>query len=95
MILVLGHGSCGAVKATIDGKAVPGQISQLFAPIRPAVEAAGNNLDAAIKANAQIQAKVIATASPLVATMIKEGNLKVAAGYYDLGSGRVTVLPLA
>ena len=32
VIMVLGHGSCGAVKATIDGKAVPGQISQLFAP---------------------------------------------------------------
>ena len=56
VILVLGHGSCGAVKATIDGKAVPGQISQLYAPIRPAIEAAGNNLDAAIKANARMQA---------------------------------------
>jgi carbonic anhydrase len=93
IILVLGHASCGAVKATIDGKAVPGQISQLFAPLRPAVEAAGNDLEAAIKANAQIQAKVIATASPLVASLVKEGKLKVAAGYYDLGSGKVTVLP--
>jgi carbonic anhydrase len=93
VILVMGHGSCGAVKAAIEGKAVPGQISQLFAPIRPAVEAAGNNLEAAIKANAQIQAKVIATASPLVAGMIKEGKLKVAAAYYDLGRGTVTVLP--
>jgi len=47
VILVLGHGSCGAVKATIDGKPVPGQISQLFAPLRPAVDAARNNLDVA------------------------------------------------
>jgi carbonic anhydrase len=93
VILVMGHGSCGAVKATIEGKAVPGQISQLFAPIRPAVEAAGNNLEAAIRANAQIQAKVIATASPLIAGLIKEGKLKVAASYYDLGRGTVTVLP--
>jgi carbonic anhydrase len=93
VILVLGHASCGAVKATIEGKAVPGQISQLFAPIRPAVEAAGNNLEAATKANAQIQAKVLATASPLLAGMIKDGKLKVTAGYYDLASGRVTVLP--
>src|SRR4051812_31011943 len=55
-ILVLGHGSCGAVKATIEGKAVPGQISQLYAPIRAAVDAAGTDLDAAIRANAKIQA---------------------------------------
>jgi carbonic anhydrase len=93
VIMVLGHASCGAVKATIEGKPVPGQISQLFAPLRPAVEAAGNNLEAAIRANAQIQAKVIATGSPLLAGMIKEGKLKVVAGYYDLGSGTVTLLP--
>ena len=93
VIMVMGHGSCGAVKAAIEGKAVPGQISQLFAPLRPAVEAAGNSLEAAIKANAQIQAKVLATASPLLGGMIKDGKLKVVASYYDLGRGTVTVLP--
>jgi len=91
-IMVLGHSSCGAVKATIDGKAVPGQISALYAPIRPAVEAAGGDLVAAIKANAKIQANLLATASPLLAGMIKDGKLKIAAGYYDLGSGMVSVL---
>lgn len=93
VIMVMGHASCGAVKAAMEGKAVPGQISQLFAPLRPAIEAAGNNLEAAIKANAQIQAKVLATASPLLAGMIKDGKLKIVAGYYDLGRGTVTVLP--
>jgi len=91
-ILVLGHGGCGAVKATIDGKAVPGQISQLYAPIRPAIEAAGNNLDAAIKANARNQASLIATASPLMAELIKEKKLKIVAGYYELRNGSVSVL---
>jgi carbonic anhydrase len=91
-ILVLGHGGCGAVKATMDGKAVPGQISALYAPIRPAVDAAGGDLDAAIKANAKIQANLLATASPVLAGLIKEGKLKIAAGYYDLGSGTVSLL---
>jgi carbonic anhydrase len=44
VLMVLGHGSCGAVKATIEGKAVPGQISVLFTLIRPAVNAAGSTL---------------------------------------------------
>ena len=92
-ILVLGHGSCGAVEAAIAGKAVPGQISQLFAPLLPAIHEAGPNLDAAIKANARIQAKIVATASPLLAGRIKDGKLKVVAGYYDLGRGTVTLLP--
>ena len=91
-IMVLGHGSCGAVKATIEAKAVPGQISQLFAPLRPAIETAGPDLDAAIKANARIQAKIVATGSPLLAGMIKEGKLKVVAGHYDLATGAVTLL---
>src|SRR6202040_1002116 len=59
VIVVLGHSGCGAVKATIAAKSVPGQISALYAPIRPAVERAGSNLDAAIKANAQIQADLL------------------------------------
>jgi carbonic anhydrase len=91
-ILVLGHTNCGAVKATIDGKAVPGQISQLYAPIRPAVEAAGSDLDTVGKANAKIQANLLATASPLLAGLIKDAKLKIVAGFYDLGSGKVSLL---
>ena len=91
-ILVLGHGSCGAVKAAIEAKAVPGQISQLYAPLRPAVDAAGGVLDAAIRENAKIQAHLLTTASPLLAGLIHEGKLKIAASYYDLGSGAVTIL---
>jgi carbonic anhydrase len=91
-ILVLGHASCGAVKATIEGKAVPGQISELYALIRPAVDAAHGDLDAAIKANAKIQAHLLSTASPLLAGMIKDGKLKIAAGYYALDSGELILL---
>lgn len=91
-ILVLGHANCGAVKATIEGKAVPGQISQLYALLRPAVDAAHGDLDAAIKANAKIQAHLLSTASPLLVGLIKEGKLKIAAGYYALDSGEVSLL---
>jgi carbonic anhydrase len=91
-ILVLGHSNCGAVTAAIDGKPVPGQISALYAPLRPAVDAAGGDLDAAIRANAKIQAKLLATASPVMAGFIKDGKLKIAAGHYDLGSGKVSLL---
>ena len=91
-ILVLGHGNCGALKAAIDAKEVPGQISQLYAPLRPAVDATHGVLDAAIRENAKIQAHLLTTASPLLARLIKESKLKIAAGYYDLGTGAVTLL---
>ena len=62
VIMVLGHDGCGAVKASIDAKPVPGQISALYAPLRPAVERAGPDLTATIKANARIQADLLRAA---------------------------------
>ena len=91
-IMVLGHGNCGAVDATLKAKAVPGQISTLYRSIRPAVEQAGSNLEAAIKANAKIQAGLLATSSPVLAEQIKNNQLKVVAAYYDLASGAVSMV---
>ncbi len=36
ILMVLGHENCGAVKAAMDGKPVPGQIG-IIAAIKPAV----------------------------------------------------------
>jgi len=91
-ILVMGHSGCGAVKATIQGKAVPGQISSLFPHIQPAVDQAGQDLAAATKANAKNQAMLLRQASTVIADMVKDGKIKVVAGYYDLASGTVTIL---
>lgn len=92
VLMVLGHGNCGAVKAAIEGKAVPGQISALYAPLRMAVDEAGPNLDTAIDANARIQADLLSKASVIIGGAIKEGKLKVVAARYDLASGKVSLL---
>jgi len=92
VMMVLGHSNCGAVKATIDAKEVPGQISALYAPIRPAVDKAGGNLDAAIDANAKIHANLLSEASTIIAGAIKDGKLKVVPARYDIASGKVSLL---
>lgn len=92
VLLVMGHTGCGAVKATIQGKDVPGQISALFPHIQPAVDQAGGNLEAATKANARIQAALLRESSTVISALVKEGKLKVAAAYYDVASGSVTLL---
>ena len=93
VILVLGHGSCGAVHATMDGKPVPGQISALYAAIRPGVNQAGSSdLEAAVKANARYHATLLREASPVIAGMYKENKIKVVAGFYELASGKVSLL---
>ena len=93
-ILVMGHSRCGAVTAAIQahqGQVVPGQISALFPHIEPAVKQAGPDLEPTVRANALLQAARLRE-SPLLAGMIEEGKLIIAAGYFDLRTGEVTLL---
>jgi carbonic anhydrase len=92
VILVMGHANCGAVKATIQAKEVPGQISVLYQHIQPAVDQAGSNPEEATKANAKIQASLLRKASTVISSMVKEGKLKVVAGYYDVSTGVASIL---
>ena len=92
LVMVLGHQSCGAVTAAIEGKTAPGEIDALFLPLRAAIEKAGPDVDAAVKANALIQANLLRTGSPLIADAETQGKVKVVAGYYSLVDGTVTLL---
>jgi len=90
VLYVLGHSACGAVGATLQGAEQPGQISGLFQHIRPAIRLAGGDLDAAVRLNVRNQAQILAEASPVIARMLKGGELLVAGGVYDLQTGIVT-----
>jgi carbonic anhydrase len=92
VIIVLAHSNCGAIKATISAKEVPGQISALYPHIQPAVDLAGSNVEAVSRANARLQAALLRQASTVIAAALKEGKLKVVSGYYDVGTGAVTLL---
>jgi len=92
VILVMGHSNCGAVKATMQGKGVPGQISSLFPHIQSGVDEGGTDLAACTKANAKIQARLLRESSPVISEMVKSGAVKVTSGYYDVGNGSVSLL---
>jgi carbonic anhydrase len=91
-ILVLGHTNCGAVKATLAGKAVPGQISTLYQYIHPAIAGANGDLTTASRQNANLQASVLREASPVLSELVKQKKLAIASAMYDVGSGKVTLL---
>ena len=92
VLMVLSHSNCGAVKASISAKAVPGQISSLYRYIRPAVDEAKGDFVGTTKANARMQAKLLRTSSPVIADAMKSGSLQVVAAYYDLATGKVQLL---
>jgi carbonic anhydrase len=91
-LLVLGHTSCGALKAAMKADAAPGQISSLYPPLRPAVEQSAGSLDKAIAMNARLQAELLRTSSTVIREAVRAGVLEVAAGVYDLASGKVTIV---
>ena len=96
ILLVVAHERCGAVKATIEGAAVPGQIGSLLEAIQPAVESTrnqpGDRVENACKANAVLQARRLKD-SPVISGLIAQNKLDVRAAYYDLDTGTVTLLP--
>lgn len=91
-ILVLGHSNCGAVSAAMQAKEVPGQISVLYQHLMQGVSEAHGDAALAVKSNAVYQAKLLQKSSTVIAKAIKDDGAKVAAGSYDLATGRVTLL---
>ncbi len=97
LIVVLGHQSCGAVKAAIEtiaakGKA-PGHIESLVKAIRPAVEAtAKDDLDATVKANVKHVVDALRSSTPILKAKVDSREVQVIGGYYSLDTGAVTFL---
>jgi len=91
VLVVLGHSSCGAVKAAMKAESVPGQISLLYFQLHRAVEESGGDVDKAIEANTKIQAQLLRASSPVIRDAIKGGTLKVVSGVYDLATGKVSL----
>jgi carbonic anhydrase len=91
ILLVIGHANCGALKAAMKADTVPGQISALYQHLKPAVDQSGGSVEKAIEANAKYQADLLRSFSTVMKEAVKAGKLKIVAGVYDLGSGKVTL----
>jgi carbonic anhydrase len=89
VIMVLGHENSGAVKAALEGKEVPGQISTLYQYIVPGIDRVHRDLGVAVRANVRFQARKLQQASPVLGAAVKGGTLQIAGGVFELGSGRV------
>ncbi|MEI6225326.1 MAG: carbonic anhydrase [Deltaproteobacteria bacterium] len=98
VLVVLGHRSCGAVKAALEarekGLHPHGNVSQVLKLVMPAVDLAARAkapdlLNASIEANVDLEAKRLLKQSPILASRVKAGKLKIVTAIYDLESGKV------
>ncbi len=102
VVVVMGHDACGAVKAVADaGPAIlPGNLwsfqaamSGLLDSVHPqAGETPASRLGRLVQANAERQARIVATRSAIVQHLCATGKLQVVPAVYDLDSGKVRFL---
>ena len=103
VVVVLGHESCGAVKAVMESGPTPlpgnlwslqNAMSGLLESVHhQAGEPTGTYMSHLVEANALRQAKVVITRSSIVEHLCHEGKLTVVPAVYDLASGQVRFLP--
>jgi carbonic anhydrase len=101
LLVILGHESCGAVKATLEAKGKPeGNIGAIIKKIMPAVNTAkkakkgpDETLNLAVQENIKNTYKDIMK-SKVVKELVHEGKLKVVAAEYYLGTGKVELIDL-
>jgi carbonic anhydrase len=100
LIMVLGHQSCGAVKATIqtlqtNGHA-EGQIAALVEAIKPAVIEAqlqpGDLLDNSVRANVTLEVEYLKSSSQIISQAVDQDTIKLVGARYDIGTGAVSVI---
>lgn len=97
LIMVLGHESCGAVKAAINAldnnEQFPGHIQTLASALLPAVRAAkgmvGDRYDNAIKMNVIRNVDKLKKQPPILSKLVADKKLLVVGGVYGLKTGRV------
>jgi carbonic anhydrase len=100
LIMVLGHGSCGAVDAAIKSveghTQLPGHLPSLVKAITPAVKAAipdaGGLLDNAIRENVVLNVQTLKTTLPILSKAVDEKALRVVGAIYNLANGKVDLV---
>ena len=102
VVVVMGHESCGAVKAAIDGVEM-GNITAMLDKIEPAVEMTANYNGDRSTANNDYVTEVVNNNvintieemrknSPIIAELERNGDVVIAGAFYDLDTGKVTFL---
>ena len=94
VIVVLGHESCGAVTAAVNGGDNGYNLNHLLSHVTPAIAAAGEEATVTdvVKKNAEMTAAELAARSAIIGGAVAEEKVKIVPAYYNLGSGAVDFL---
>jgi len=97
LVVVMGHQSCGAVAAAVEGGEAPGHLPTLLQAIRPAVDEArklkGDLATNAVRVNVEHVVAQLRSSKPVLAGVVASGKLQIVGAVYSLETGTVTWLP--
>jgi carbonic anhydrase len=97
LIVVLGHESCGAVTAAVQGGPPEGHIGSLVDLIKPAVEKTrglpGDPVSNAVRMNVELVVKQLRSSTPILSELVAHGKLRIVGAVYSIDTGAVTWLP--
>lgn len=103
LILVLGHESCGAVKAACDGVEL-GNITAMLDNIMPAVRKSADEVEGeanssnkefvakTVENNVRLTIERIREKSQILTEMEDNGEIKIVGGVYSLNTGKVEMI---
>lgn len=101
LIVVLGHSRCGAVRGACDDTKL-GNLTTLISKLKPAVnsvkdEQNGDTTDAGFRQkvavrNVTMTINVIKERSPILAEMIRNAEIGIVGGMYDVETGKVAFM---
>jgi len=94
VLMVLGHQSCGAVTAAVEGGDNGHNINHLLDHISPAIHGTskGATVDEVTKKNAMLTAEELINRSSIIAEAVEQDKLRIVTAYYHLDSGKVEFL---
>ena len=94
VIIVLGHESCGAVTAAVQGGDNGYNLNHLLGQIYPAVIASEKNAELSdiVRKNAQLSVLELINRSTIISDAVENKKLTVVSAYYHLDSGTVDFL---
>lgn len=98
LLLILGHQSCGAVTAAVEGEA-EGNIGSILEEIKPAVDTAKDTgkedhelIEEAVNENVGLVIQNALNGSSVVNELVENGDLKIIGAKYFLDSGKVEII---
>ncbi len=96
VLMVMGHQGCGAVKATLENRHFSADIDRLVEEIQVGLATTKakvdpKNLEQAVKINVLYQVQTLKQSS-ILSELIRKNQLKIVGAYYDLDTGKVSLL---